>query len=79
MEGSKFLILSRVECQAFVDGLIKNYSLERDLDSYFSREAMEGLMIDSGKNWKECLLDFDIKVNESRYKQCGITLHFYSY
>ena len=59
VEGNKFL--SRVERHAFVDRLIKKYRVETDFDYYFSREAIDGLMTDCGKNWKERLPDFDIK------------------
>lgn len=53
VEGNKFL--SRLERHTFVNRLIKKYTVERDLDYYFSREAIDGLMIDCGKNWNECL------------------------
>ena len=54
--------LLRLECHTFVNRLINKYKKENEevFDYYFSREEIDSLMVNVGRNWKVCLLDFEI-------------------
>ena len=60
IEENKFIL--GVKRHAFVNRLNNRYKQknEQDIEYYFSREAIDALMVDVGKNWKLCPLDFEI-------------------
>ena len=59
----KFIIeknqfLTYAECHMFVGRIVKKYcQKKKEFEEIFSREKLDGLMIDVGKKWKLCLID----------------------
>lgn len=60
IEENKFIL--GVKRHAFVNILNNKYKQknEQGIEYYFSREAIDALMVDFGQNWKLCPFDFEI-------------------
>ena len=41
-----------------VDRVVKKYQQEKDFEEFFSKERINNLNDDKGKNWKLCLLHY---------------------
>ena len=55
IEENKFL--SCVQRRTIVARIIKKYSKEKYFKNFFNGQIIDNLMIDTGKNWKLCLID----------------------
>ena len=64
LEGRRFIIeenkfLTRVECLALADRVIKQFRKEKDFNEFFSRDIIDQMTIPTGKNWKICLINLE--------------------